>query len=75
MELRGFELMAIAAWRLRIEGFRQRISKVLTAEREALTMMSLFARKPQISLAFVPQESNGRDVLKGAPGACGVTRR
>jgi hypothetical protein len=25
-----------------------------------------FARKPQISLAFITQESNGRDVLKGA---------
>ena len=27
---------------------------------------SPFARKPQISLAFVPLNSNGRDVLKGA---------
>jgi hypothetical protein len=28
--------------------------------------LSLFARKPQIPLAFVPEESNGYDVLKGA---------
>ena len=34
-----------------------------------------FARKPQIPLAFVPQESNGHDVLKGAPMPAGVTRR
>ena len=26
----------------------------------------LFSRKPQISLAFAPLNSNGRDVLKGA---------
>jgi hypothetical protein len=26
---------------------------------------SLFAHKPQIPLAFVPEESNGYDVLKG----------
>ena len=30
-------------------------------------MKSLFARKPQISLAFDPQESNGRDVLRIDP--------
>ncbi len=28
---------------------------------------SLFARKPQISLAFGPQESDGRDVLRIDP--------
>jgi hypothetical protein len=28
--------------------------------------LSLFARKPQIQLVFVPEESNGYDVLKGA---------
>ena len=34
---------------------------------------SLFARKPQISLAFAPLNSNGRDVLKGAQAPAGVT--
>ncbi len=33
---------------------------------EGTNYESLFARKPQSSLAFVPQVSNGRDVLKGA---------
>ena len=31
--------------------------------------------KPQSSLAFVPLNSNGRDVLKGAQAPAGVTRR
>jgi hypothetical protein len=34
VELRGIEPMAIAAWRLRIEGFSYRLSRVLTAERK-----------------------------------------
>ena len=69
-ERRGFELMAIAAWRPRIEPFRHGILNVTGQARGANYDMQ-FSRKPQISLAFGPQESNGRDVLKGAQAPAG----
>ena len=37
--------------------------KVARGQTEGANYELLFARKPQISLAFDPQESNGRDVL------------
>ena len=49
--------------------------KVARGQTEGANYQSLFARKPQISLAFVPLNSNGRDVLKGAQAPAGVTRR
>ena len=53
----------------------QRMSKSLAGKLKALTTNRCLARKPQISLAFVPLNSNGRDVLKGAQAPAGVTRR
>jgi hypothetical protein len=41
--------------------------KVARGQTEGANYESLFARKPQISLAFDPQESNGRDVLRIDP--------
>ena len=49
--------------------------KVARGQTEGANYELLFARKPQISLAFVPLNSNGRDVLKGAQAPAGVTRR
>ena len=62
------ELMAIAR-------FVAANVKVARGQTEGANYKSLFARKPQISLAFVPLNSNGRDVLKGAQAPAGVTRR
>ena len=38
---------------------------------EGANYKSPFARKPQISLAFVPQKSNGRDALTGTQAPAG----
>ena len=67
----GIELMAIAA---AIPSKRGGVSRISCEKRSdaanvkvkltALTTNCRPARKPQISLAFGPQESNGRDVLR-----------
>ena len=49
--------------------------KVARGQFEGANYELPFARKPQISLVFVPLKSNGRDVLKGAQAPAGVTRR
>jgi hypothetical protein len=63
VELRGFELMAIAASNrgISLVNFKGAYGRNASAN-----PASLFARKSQIPLAFVPEESNGYDVLKGA---------
>lgn len=60
--------------KLRGKGFTEEEAKAILCAarcrprcRRRANYESLFARKPQISLAFDPQESNGRDVLRIDP--------
>jgi hypothetical protein len=64
VERKGFELMAIVASRLRVAGLAENLKS--SDGHGGANYGALFARMSQIPLAFVPMQSNGRDVLMGA---------
>jgi pimeloyl-ACP methyl ester carboxylesterase len=75
VERRGFELLAIAVSHLRIPGFSLANLKGDVRQTGGANYDLSFACKPQIPLAFVPQESNGHDVLKAVQAPAGQIRR
>ena len=65
----GIELMAIAAWRLRIRRSSLANIKVSYGQIASANYVSTFVHKPQISLAFCLSKSNGRVRAQGRSDA------